>query len=151
LGKITRKISFKTKKLEKAKKAAPEANSGSRGVKGPPKWSNCLSIDEFKTTLEKYTNSGISDPSIGEIYGVSAQTIHSWRNKLNISKRRSEIRDENWLRYQYIDLKKSCSEIAKEVGCTGTAIQAKLKEYNIPIRNAFERQKLANIKRIKTN
>lgn len=137
------------KQLELARKAASIANSGIRGIKGPPEWSNCSTLEEWKSILEEYVASGTSDPNIGKIYGVSAQAVHSWRSKLNVNKRRSQLRDADWLQHQYVVLQKSCDEIAKEVGCTGTAIQHKLNYYNIQIRNASERQQLANPKRAK--
>ncbi len=133
--------------LEAARRGIKEANSGPRGIKGPPEWSKCITLDDWKDTLQTYVAEGVSDPVIGSKYGVSAAAIHGWRNKLKVGKRRSHIRDADWLRSQYIDLQKSCEEIAKEAGCTGAAIQLKLKQYNIPIRAASERQQLANPKR----
>ena len=137
--------------LGAARKAASEASTGINvGIKGPPEWSNCGSLEDWEMKLHRHVDDGMSDPNIGKIYGVSAAAIHMWRGKLDICKRRSKIRDGEWLRTQYVDRQRSCEEIAQEVGCSGTAIRQKLIKFNIPIRTASQRQILANPKRIDT-
>ena len=126
--------------LAKAREYASIARRGKKGMNGAPKWSKCSSLEEWKLTLAKLTEKNMSDPEIGKIYSVSAQAIHNWRSKLDIGKRREEIRSKDWLFHQYVTLKKSSSDIAKEIGCSGTAIQHKLNLFNIPIRSASQRQ-----------
>ena len=127
--------------LAKAREAVSIANSGKRGIKGAPIWSKCETLEEWEYTLKEYVKQNMSDPIIGEIYNVSAQSIHNWRKKLHIDNRRPNIKSKDWLYHHYVELQKSCDDIAKETGCSGTAIQYKLIHFGIPIRTASERQK----------
>lgn len=129
------------RQLALAREYASRANKGKRGITGPPVWSGAETLTEWKNMLVSFVESGMSDPKIGERYSVSATAIHIWRKKLNIQKRRPNLNSKEWLYDQYITNKKSAADIAKEVGCTGTAVQQKLHHYRIPIRSALERQR----------
>lgn len=132
--------------LSAARAAAKEANSVPRGIKGPPKWSNCQSLDEFKTLLTSHVDGGLSDPLIGELYGISATAVHNWRNKLNIKCRRPDLRSYQHLYQSYVVERLSCGDIAKNLGCTASAVQLMLYKFNIPIRTATERQRNRHLK-----
>jgi len=127
--------------LAKAREAASVANKGKRGIKGVPEWFTISkNISCFEKTLREHVLDGMSDPQIAKEYNVSATAIHNWRNKLDIKKRRWQLRDKKWLYKNYIDKKLSCQEIANIVGCTGAAIQMSLAKMDIPIRDPYERQ-----------
>lgn len=129
--------------LAKARESARIANSVKRGISGTPKWftpSNDFSV--FVATIQAHVDEGTSDPEIGNLYGVSATAIHAWRKKLCISSRRNELRNPEYLFHHYINLKKSASQIANDLGCTSTAVQQYLNKFGIPIRSAHERQRL---------
>ena len=126
--------------LSKAREAVSIANKGKRGMSCPDWFDSSSNLDIFKERLQDLVNECYSDPQIGKMYGVSAACIHNWRKKLDIPNRRWQLRNEEWLRVQYLDKKMSAGRIAEIVGCTGTAIQHYLNHYNIPIRTPSERQ-----------
>lgn len=131
--------------LAKAREYASLSNQYLRGM-SVPKWSSYETLDEWKNALQAHVDEHLSDPQIGKLYGVSATAINNWRKKLNVLNRRSDMNTKEWLEHQYITLRKSTPDIAKETGWTGTAIQQKLKQYAIPIRNANERQRNRRLK-----
>lgn len=136
--------------LGKAREAASMANKGRlRGIQGVPEWasSNFATIADFKRGLQEYVDTPLSDPAIGLLFSVTAATIHNWRNKLHICRRRGNLRSREYLWKEYVDLQRSAAEIANDLGCTGSAVQQALKSLNIPIRDAFQRQALAGSKR----
>lgn len=45
-----------------------------------------------------------------------------------------QLANEQWLREHYLNEKKSCPEIALEIGCTPGAVEYKLHKFNIPVR-----------------
>lgn len=137
--------------LSKAREAASLANKGKRGIVGVPYWHSATSIEEFKSDLQDLIDKGMGDPEIGRRFGVSAASIHNWRSKLNLPKRRWQLRNREWLEQKYINEQLSAAEIGVVIGCSGTAIQQKLTEFKIPIRSSFDRQKLAAPKRTQTS
>lgn len=129
--------------LAKAREAASTARSGKKGIKGVPSWfTETDDINLFEDAIRTHVEQGLSDPKIGELYGVTAACIHIWRSKLKIRNRRWQLRDPNWLRHYYTDLQMSAGKIALIVGCTGTAVQQYLNKYGIPIRDSYTRQRL---------
>lgn len=129
--------------LAKTREASAEAQRGKRGISGVPSWyKNSSSIDVFALELTKHVLDNKSDPSIGKIYGVSAQSIYSWRQKLGIPNRRENLRNAEYLRNQYIDNRVPMSQLANDLGCSYVAVSNYLRKFGIPIRNAHERQQL---------
>jgi hypothetical protein len=126
--------------LAKAREAASLANRGKRGMSVPKWFGEEKTLEEFKQTLEEHVANKLSDPQIGKIYGVSATTIHNWRKKLGINKRRWQLSDKDWLEDKYCNHKLSCQDIADILGCTGSAVQLAMKKFGISIRNVRERQ-----------
>ena len=149
-GGQNKRLATKTQKVL-AREYASICNQGKRDVKCVPSWFNHITKDfnVFVETLTQYVNDGLSDPKIGQIYGVSAAAIHMWRNKLNIERRRWQLRDKDWMYDHYINKNLSCGEIAKIIGCTGTAVLQYMMQYDIPVRDSSERQKLASVYRNK--
>lgn len=137
--------------LAKAREAVSEINKGERGPRGVPIWfTESEDFDVFCNQLRELIAKGLSDPQIGKKYNVSATAIFNWRNKLNLKRRRWKLRNKEWLYDQYINKKLSSENIASLIGCTGTAVQQYLNKYNIPIRDAYERQKLRANRQILT-
>ena len=120
--------------LAKAREAHALANKGPKGIKGAPSWSKCNTLQEFKSLLQDHLDHNLSDPTIGDLYGVSAATIHIWRRKLNISLRRPLLKDKEWLRHHYIDLCMSTGEIGELVDATGAGVNLWLSKHGIPKR-----------------
>lgn len=133
--------------LAQARVAQRKVASVKTGIKGPPKWSGCQSIDEFLSILKDRLNESRSDPEIASEFGVSATAIHGWRQKLGSGRRRENLRSKEWLQTHYIEKKMSAEEIGVLLNCSGTAVQQYLVKFNIPVRDVFERQKLAGPKR----
>jgi hypothetical protein len=126
--------------LSKAREAAAIANRGKRGM-STPKWFDAeKTLEEFKQTLQEHVDNRLSDPQIGKIYSVSATSIHNWRNKLGIKKRRWQLADKNWLQNKYWVEKLSCQDIAAILDCTSSAVQLAMKKFGIPVRTALDRQ-----------
>ena len=136
--------------LSKAREAASMASKGILGgIQGVPEWaaSKFGTIADFKRGLQELVDTPLSDPAIGLLFSVTAATIHNWRGKLHISRRRGNLRSREYLWKEYVELERSAAEIAGALGCTGTAVQQALKSFGIPIRDAFQRQALAGSKR----
>lgn len=131
--------------LSKAREAARIANSGPRGIRRVPHWSNFASLDEFEQYLRMCVEDDMSDSEIGRKFGISSVSIKNWRTKLNIPDRRRNLRNPDCLRDLYVNQLLSASEIGKIIGCTGTAVQHYLNRFNIPVRDASLRQRLKNL------
>jgi len=116
------------------------ANKGIIRSPQVPKWFVAETLDEFKLGLQALVASGMSDPAIGRQYGVTAQNIYAWRQKLNIALRRSGLRSKEWLEAEYLVQRKSSQEIADQLGCTDTAVRQYLHKFGIPIRSSLECQ-----------
>lgn len=135
-----------------AKRNASEAKSIKTGIKGVPEWFvESDDVEVFKTTLSKLCLSGVSDPDIAKMYNVSSTAIHNWRKKLGIKNRRENLRSKNYLTNEYISNNKSCGQIAKELGCTSSAVQQYLKKFGIEVRCATDRQRLRSDRTILTS
>lgn len=133
--------------LAKSRMAASEANKGDRGIQGVPAWfTETDNLDEFKKKLQHMVDSNMSDPKIGEIYNVTATTIHNWRRKLKIGRRRPELRDREWLYTQYVVNRLSTGEMAELIGCTGAAVLQYLYHCGIERRSSLECQRLRQSK-----
>lgn len=123
-----------THQLAIARESVKLANSVPRGIKGPPSWSNCNSLDEFEQLLSKHINNNDSDPVIASTYGVSATAVHNWRKKLNLDSRRPLMKDKDWLKHHYLTLCMSTEEIGQLVGATGAGVNLWLTKHGIPKR-----------------
>jgi|AntAceMinimDraft_11_1070367.scaffolds.fasta_scaffold17418_2 hypothetical protein len=138
--------------LAKAREAVSESNKGKRGPIGVPAWfTESTDFDIFCDRLGELVAEGLSDPQIGKKYDVSATAIFNWRNKLNLRRRRWQLRDKKWLHNHYVNKKLSAEKIASLIGCSGTAVQQYLIKFNIPIRDANERQKSRTDRKILTS
>lgn len=126
--------------LADARKANSLSNRGPRGMRGPPSWSKCYTIEEFKSAIESRVNSGMSDPAIGREFNVSATAVCMWKKKLGISNRREQLRNRELLQDLYVTQCLSAGEISRLIGCTANAVQQYLKRYDIPVRTAIARQ-----------
>jgi transposase len=98
-------------------------------------WLRKQYVDKRKTAKE-----------IAKVCGVSTTTILDWLDRHGIETRdqseaqRSEGKhnNENWLREQYIENRRSMSDIASELGMSASGIKKCLHRYDIPTRNSYE-------------
>lgn len=137
-------VCFKTRRCVKqrptslqyrvAREAISVANNRPRGIRGVPAWSGCQSLSEFKTMITDLVKQGLSDQAIATRFEISSRAVNNWRKKLNITNRRSKLRDETWLKEQYVTMKRTAQDIAEEIGCTATAVQQYLNRFNITMR-----------------
>lgn len=126
--------------LAKAREAASIANRGKKGMSKPKWFIQGDTLEDFRQKLEEHVADVMSDPEIGDLYGVSATAIHNWRNKLGIKKRRWQLSEPAWLEQKYWVHKLSCQDIADILGCTSSAVQLAMKKFDIPLRDSIERQ-----------
>jgi predicted transcriptional regulator len=134
-----------------ARKCASEANKGHRGIRGVPTWfTSSTDMETFKSTIQGLVEDGLSDSKIAKIFDISGTAVYNWRKKLDIGNRRPNLRNPTWLYQQYIIHNMSAQDIADMLGCTSAAVQQYLVTFNISVRSASDRQKLANIKRANT-
>jgi predicted DNA-binding protein YlxM (UPF0122 family) len=129
-----------THELAKAREAVSIANKGKRRMNKPKWFTEGDTLDDFKQALEEHVADFMSDPEIGDLYGVSSTAIHNWRKKLDIKKRRWQLSDPAWLEQKYYIHKLSCQDIADILKCTSSAVQLAMKKFDIPVRDASERQ-----------
>lgn len=98
---------------------------------------------------QEYKNKSLRN--IADECNVTPAAILYWMKKYNISRRKQQqaidkhfdtsdmlYKNKEWLEEQYITQKKSSSDIAKEIGCTGRTIIRWLRKYNIPVRSKIE-------------
>jgi transposase-like protein len=78
---------------------------------------------------------------------ISENLLSKWFTEFNISKRvfaevdldKSRLyKNKEWLENQYVNNKKSCNKIAKELNCDASIIPNWLRKYDIPIRTNSE-------------
>lgn len=112
-----------------------------------PKWFTSHDYSEFAHTFAQHVNDGLSDKTIGEIYGVSYTIIHKWRSNLGLGRRREGLRDRELLQKLYIADRLSQAEIGIMLNCTGAAVGSYLRKFDIPLRNRQDISKLADSKR----
>ena len=124
--------------LAKGREAIRLANIGVKREEKAPEWSKCQTFEEFRSYLQNLVSQGQSDPQIGRHHGISAAAVHTWKKKLGIQKRRWQLRDPDWLRREYENMR-TAQDIADEIGCTASAVQQKLLQYGIPVRSGSER------------
>lgn len=88
--------------------------------------------------LKSYVVDGYTVPEIADRLFVSESTIRDWldHHDLPTPKRvkYSELRDQEWLREQYVEKKKTQSEIASELGCNQTTVGDWLRRHGIETR-----------------
>lgn len=100
---------------------------------------------------EKYLEDELTQSEIAELCDVSQGTISHHIKRSGIDTRTggkwvgSETPDEpytdsEWLREQYIEKRKSTTEIAESQGITGTTVRRWLREFDIPRRDNSEAQ-----------
>ena len=132
--------------LAKGRESASLALKGKkRGIQGVPSWFILSQdIEVFKATLQQHAKDGLTDAKIAEIYGVSNTAIHNWRKKLEINSSKWLLSDREWLFEHYNIKKLSAQEIGDIVGCSSSAVQYRLRDHGITIRDPFERQQNVN-------
>jgi len=90
-----------------------------------------LYMEEGKTTIEI---------SVG--FGVNSSTIYLWIKKfgfpIHYGNPRILILQEDFLRKEYGENRKSLPQIAKEVGCSDDVVRYRLMKYGIPVRKISE-------------
>jgi len=98
---------------------------------------------------KQYVEEELSQYEIADKLGVSGPTVGNWMNRHGIKprpefERNSDgdirpLRNEEWLREQYVEQGKSTVEIASELGVTVHPVRDYLREYDIEIRsNEFD-------------
>lgn len=105
-----------------------------------------------KFLIKEYVKFRKSSTQIAKEIGCSAVTIWNYLIKYKIKIRTTaesrtkytDILTKSFLIKEYIQNKKSCNQIAKEVGCGRSTIRRNLITCNIPRRNRTERQQGKN-------
>lgn len=131
----------KTPVLSYMKKHGIEARSiAERNSKGDVK-----PLRDADWLYEHYVEKGMSQYEIAEKLGVSGATVGNWMDRHDIEPRPEfernsngdirPLRDEEWLREQYLNRGKSTVEIAEELGVTVHPVRDYLDEYDIEIRS----------------
>ena len=87
---------------------------------------------------------------IGKELGCSYQVISRYLKKHDISIRNGaeaqgiskesldNLKDKEWIYYQYIIMKKTPNQIGKEIGCSSPTVNKYIKKHDIPIRSHAE-------------
>ena len=87
---------------------------------------------------------------IGKELGCSYQVISRYLKKHDISIRNGaeaqriskesldNLKDKEWIYYQYIIMKKTPNQIGKEIGCSSPTVNKYIKKHDIPIRNGSD-------------
>lgn len=106
--------------------------------------SNFQPTEEFRASLLSLLKKGKTNKEIGDLYGVSGDTVRVWLRKLGISskerfeqKRKLHPGDEIKITEMYKQGKTS-KEIAEFFSVTPTTLRKFQKEYNIKARDYFE-------------
>jgi len=114
--------------------------------KGQPKTDKRLGDADW--LHKQYVEKGMWCEEIAEECGCAVSTVYEWLCKHSIETRgkgggKERIRenmvaddrllDGDWLREQYIEKRMSCIKIAKECGCSNTAVQEWLSRHDIEI------------------
>ena len=86
-----------------------------------------------------YQNEGLTAPDIGRRLGCHPATVWKYLKKYGIPRRNSgtisrTIISRETLQRMYVNERKSLSVIAREMGCSDTAVRNRLKEYGFEIR-----------------
>lgn len=96
---------------------------------------------DLQWMTKHYVSQKLSSRQIAKIVGCSPKTASSAISKLGLTRSISEsikIQDErlsfDYLYHHYIELKKPCSQIAKEIGCGKSTIRVRLCEHGIKMR-----------------
>jgi len=96
---------------------------------------------------EEYVDGRRSTVDISNECGVSAQTIRRWLDEYDIPRRnqseaqikeKKKVHDEEWLREQYIDERRSMRDIGDEVGMTASGVKKWINRFDITTRKAHE-------------
>jgi len=98
---------------------------------------------------EQYVEQELSQYEVADKLGVADVTVGNWMDRHGIDPRPAfernsdgdiqPLRNEEWLREQYVEQSKSTVEIASELGVSTHPVRDYLREYNIEIRsNEFD-------------
>ncbi len=92
---------------------------------------------------EVYINSGRSAMSAAATLGISYSTFRRVMKRFGLKAQgrqsaHPELRDKEWLRDQYEVQKKSCRQIADEIGATRGTVHSALKWLNVDLRKSKE-------------
>ena len=106
-----------------------------------------------KETLEKMYADGWSQRKLAAAFDVSKSTIARWSEDIDVSAIRLISRpylDESWLKHQYLDLKKSQTEIARMCGVSQGTISNAIRKFDIPTCQKEEtvRKNIQELKRL---
>lgn len=86
-----------------------------------------------------YIDKGLSVMDVSDRFGCSPATVSRWLDRHNIDAREQKtypkLRDESYLRSQYIDLQRSVYEIASEIGCSDVTVSNWLEKHGIEARD----------------
>lgn len=96
---------------------------------------------------EKYVEEGKSSTQISRDVGVTRGTILNWLEKHDIPRRKSgpdtgenygntdQLKDESWLKEQYLEKELSSEQIAREIGCSSQSVLDWLERHGIERRS----------------
>ena len=90
---------------------------------------------------EQYVEKGLSQREVADLCGCAKSTVAKWLKKHDIEARPSKpkladekLRDEEWLRGQYVDKRRTTREIAQECAGSRKAVERALKKHDIETR-----------------
>lgn len=94
---------------------------------------------------EQYHGEGRSLRDIADELGCSDTTVYRWLGRHGIGTRSKgrapeELRDEKWLREEYVKEGRSMREIADELGVGGSTVGFWLDEHGLPTRPRLRRE-----------
>jgi IS30 family transposase len=108
---------------------------------------------------EQYKNKQKSQLEIAEELRVDSRTVFRWIEKHNIEKRSysesqsdgdvKKLKDEEWLREQYINQERSTVDIADEIEVAGSSVRRWMNKHGIEVHSESERQSDGDVKKLK--
>lgn len=98
---------------------------------------------------ELYTNRELSQEKIADKLNCGQRTVGRWLERHNIETRThggrpkdEKYKNEEWLREKYINQRKSCIQIAKELEVNKESVRLQLENHGIERRNKGQKPKL---------
>ena len=97
---------------------------------------------------ELYLGRGLTTAEVGDVLDVAQCTVSKWLRRHDIETKTAgevcsdgdtdKLRDEAWLRQQYVNARKSMSTIADEIDVSQPTVNRWLRRHDIPIRRPEE-------------
>jgi len=117
----------------------------------------CLKLKDRNALYQEYVVNELTSYEIADLWGTNQRSVNKAlkrfgfsrsvgeaarlrRKKKPVKSKYKELNDKEWLLQKYLQEKKSCEDIAEEIGCFATSVQSYLHKYNIPLRQNGEWQ-----------